>query len=799
MKKPPVCFGTLIAISTLFVSLPGISQEKERPKVLKNLFGSSKTEQRTDRKADTIAHLVKQAEDDGASAARENDSFDRYPHLKDYKAKHSKTQKEIETLIDSIYSSYEARIDRMDPPDLNASALAKIGKIPTTFDSAWRSGVGSSVWGSRTTKQSMDDVYMKTLAYSNQVKVFSDIPLIRETGMQEAEGEFDITGFADGRIIRRDEPIGSELTTGGSGRFLEDEKYFEAGVRKKFYTGTEATLSNRWSTLNNNSQFLTPNNQGASELVLSVVHPLLEGRGYHYNQATIKIARLDAHMASSEFVRQLQSHLLEVNRAYWSLYFARASYLLKQRLVNNTTVILKQLESRSDLDALQSEILRARSAVANQKASLNRAEMAIRNSEERLRAMINDPDFDIGSNAETIPLTRPVFSRYSESVKSVAKNALHNRPEIQQGFDQLRAAVIRRDMQLNEKKPALNLIAEAMLGDIRENDDYSGAFQDQWNHGPGYVVGLSFEQPWDNDFARARAFRREVELRQQANQLKTTIDTVLLEAVVSYRELMTAFRDMQGKYESLTASREELRQLKERLEVDTDEEQGGRTMAYQLQLILDSIERLQASEESFLDSVVAYNASFAGLERAKGTFLRYQDIEIKRVDDSDPTHPNESLEMIRLSKGGGPAINGGKNGYGGGKGNYGGKDNYAAASAVAKPQPTVVAEAKPKTAAPAPPKPTKIAAVPADVDPPTASPAIVPPTKPTAPVANPQARKLTDITPPKPKKLLRPKAKKADTLPEPLIAKPVSEAPKEPVKKRGLFQRRNSSTMKSAR
>lgn len=502
---------------------------------------------------------------------------------------------------------------------------------------------------------------MRTLEYSNQIKVFSDIPLIRETGMQEADGEFDPVFFMDTGVIRRNEPSGSSLVTGqGIGRFRENEEYFETGMRRKFLSGAEATVSNRWSHLDNNSTFLRPNNQGASEFVLSVTQPLMEGAGYHYNHSKIKIAKFDARMASSEFVRQLQAHLLEVNRAYWSLYYARSSYLLHKQLVSETSNILEQLEDRADLDALESEVLRARAALATRKSFLNRSEVAIRNSEERLRAMVNDPDQDIGSNAETIPMTLPVLATCLENVQKVAKDALHNRPEIQQGFDQLRAAVVRRDMQKNEKWPTLNLVAELMLGDIRANDDSTEAFRNQWGD-PGYQVGLQFEHAIDNDEARAKLLRREIELRQQANQLKTTIDTVLLESVVSYRELITAYRDMIGKYETLNASREELRQLRDRLEVDTEEE-GGRTTASQLQLILDSMDRNQSAEEAFLDAVVAYNASFAGLERAKGTILRKENIEIERVRDTDPTHQCDDVEKLKLYMK--PQIAGAKSGKG---------------------------------------------------------------------------------------------------------------------------------------
>ena len=602
-----------------------------------------------DRESDTIAAKIHPAEDTGASANRSNDGVERFPHIKGYNSKRNAPQNEIEKLIDEIFAGYENRIDRMDPPDLTKEALSRLTKIPPGFETVWRDLVRCQIWEKqRKVNHSIEDIYQRTLTYSNQVKVFSDIPLIRETGLQEADGEFDPVLFMDASVIRRNEPNGSTLTAQqGVSRFREDQEFFETGVRKKFFNGAEATVSNRWAHLNNNSGFLFPENQGSSELVVSVVQPLLEGAGYHFNHSSLKIAKFDARMASSEFVRQLQSHLLEVNQAYWSLYFARASYLLHKNLVSETSSVLTQLEDRSDLDALESEVLRARGSLATRKNLLTRSEVAIRNSEERLRALVNDPDQDIGSNAEMVPTTLPVLAKVIEDLQTVAKEALHNRPEIQQGFDQLRAAAVRRDMQKNEKWPTLNLIAELMLSDLQGDFDSSRAFSSQFGD-PGYQIGVQFEQPFDNDEARARLLRRELELRQQAKQLKTTIDSVLLEALVSYRELVSAYRDMMGNFETLKASREELRQLRDRIEIDTEEE-AGHTTASRLQLILDSMDRNQSAEENFLNTLVAYNTSFAALERAKGTILRTQNVNIERVRDTDDTHKNQDLEQLSIT------------------------------------------------------------------------------------------------------------------------------------------------------
>ncbi len=605
-----------------------------------------------DRETDTISRIIEQETEQFVS--RQDDAVERYPEIPGYLTLKKASQNDIEVLIEKIYDGYEARIRRMNPPDLSSARIMAMGSVPTGFPAIWRGVVDQSVWREQpAAPYSLNDIYQSALEHSNQIKVFSDIPLIRETGMQEADGEFDIETFIDGRMIRRNEPNGSALTglTPGVTRLRENQNYLEGGLRKKFFTGGEMSVSNRLGVISNNTNVLVPQNQGSSELVLSVVQPVLEGAGYHYNQSRVKLAKFDASMASAEFVRQLQSHLIEVNRAYWALYYARSYYILNRDLVTETSEILAQLEARADLDALQSEVLRSRAALAMRKAMLNRAEMAIRNSEERLRALVNDPRQDIGSNSEMIPCTPPVLSKVTDNVRSVAIDALRNRPEITQGFEGLRAAIVRREMMKNEKLPTLNLVAEMMLGDINPNDRTGAAFSDQFGDGTGYVLGFEFEAPIDNDVARARHLRSELELRQQVNQLRSTIDIVLLESVVSYRELMTAFRDMQGRFSALQASREELRQLRERMEVDTEEEDGKTTSA-QLQLILDSMDRNQSAEELFLDAVVAYNAAFASLDRARGTFLKKEKVEIERVRDTDPAHPNSDLERLNVTKNG---------------------------------------------------------------------------------------------------------------------------------------------------
>jgi hypothetical protein len=148
---------------------------------------------------------------------------------------------------------------------------------------------------------SLEDLYVSALTHSSQIRVFSDLPLIRETSIQEAEGAFDVNAFVEGRYDSLNDPVGSTLTTGGAGRYEEDKLGFRTGLRKKVAaTGAETYVTQELGRTKNNSVFFQPNPQVEARLVVGVVQPLLNGAGYGYNRSIIQIAEIDSEIAQKE-------------------------------------------------------------------------------------------------------------------------------------------------------------------------------------------------------------------------------------------------------------------------------------------------------------------------------------------------------------------------------------------------------------------------------------------------------------------------------------------------------------------
>jgi hypothetical protein len=135
--------------------------------------------------------------------------------------------------------------------------------------------------------------------------------------------------------------------------------------------------------------------------------------------------------------------------------------------------------------------------------------------------------------------------------------------------------------------------------------------------------------------------RRRLEIRQQLADIQTTVDTVLLEVKISAREVMTAYREMATRYEALQASEEDVRVLAKRWDSSGGAEKPA---SGYLQLLVDAQDRCADAEGQFTRSSVLYNVAAIALQRAQGTLLKYEDLEINRAQD------NAGLPVLNISK-----------------------------------------------------------------------------------------------------------------------------------------------------
>ncbi len=474
-----------------------------------------------------------------------------------------------------------------------------------------------------------ESLILRAIEHSAQIRVFADVPVIRETAELEATGRFDVHLYLDGKFTDLDEPVGNTLKTGGPERFLEDEWLNRLGLRKRFITGTEIDLSQRWGVLNNNSEFLDPKDQANTRLALTVSQPLLNGFGVRYNRSLIDIARIDGSVALDEFTRQVESHLMNVTRAYWGLYEERSALLQRRALLERGASVVQEMEGRLGHDVGPAQISRARAKLESWRSDMTRSETAVRNAESKILSLVNDPELRLSERFELIPRRGPVTDGNGMSTEMAMALALEHRPEVAQAFKQIKAAAIRAYMTKRELLPTLNLVVQYYRDGLAGESDVSLAHRRQYDEGDGsWLVGLVFEYPFRNRKARARNTRRQAEVRQLNEQLRATLETIRLELEVSTREIKTAHREMGAKYSAMQATEIEVKTLEEREGVEVTS--GG---VHYLERLIGAVQRLTESEYAFLQSRTIYNIALVNMERATGTLLTAQDIQPMRYQD----------------------------------------------------------------------------------------------------------------------------------------------------------------------
>ncbi|MGW8257855.1 MAG: TolC family protein [Thermoguttaceae bacterium] len=520
---------------------------------------------------------------------------------------------------------YEQRVQSVD--EQNSLRMAKTQEeIPLGFEPWWNQYVFKPLWGnSRALTIDVPSLMFGAMRHSPKVLALSVIPEIAQTNVAEAAATFDARAFLESKFIRTSDPVTNILTTGDSPRFRDQNWYYSGGVRRKTAFGGEFEASQRFGFEDNNSIYYQaptdiPVPQGSAKLAFSYTQPLLNGAGREYNESIIVLAAIETGAATEQFAADLQNHLLEVNKAYWDLYLQRVALLEKRRLLQQADKLLGDLEARKTFDANQGQIVRAKSAVESRRAAIIRYATAVRNAEAKINLLVNDPKLFSPDRAELIPIDTLNIQFPNISLRNSLIVALYNRPEVNQVFQQIKAAGVREQIACKDLLPVLDAILATYVTGLETDSRMDQAWVDQFYIGePSYTAGLQFELPFGNRAAKARLRKRQLELQQFGFQLKQTVAVLVQETEVAVRDVEAAYCEAQSQYLAMVAANVEVDYLDERWRLLPSEEQVSGIV---LQDLLDAQERSGNAEIAFAASQVAYYMSLANLNRATGILLK---------------------------------------------------------------------------------------------------------------------------------------------------------------------------------
>ncbi|MCA9008886.1 MAG: TolC family protein [Planctomycetaceae bacterium] len=518
--------------------------------------------------------------------------------------------------------SYYGRTGQMSRGQEASPTPAPSVTLPIDFVAWWdpliRESAGLST---NTLPVEVSTLVQQALAHAPQVQVLQADPEVQYTIVRQEEAAFDWRAFLDAKYNDLNDPVGSTLTTGNNdNRFVDNKVNSQGGFKRRTAAGGELQIAQSLGHQYNNSRFLLPNPQSTSRLELSFRQPILSHSGTVYNQNQIVLAGINSNAASDESLQELQTHLFSVAESYWSLYKARAEFFQRQKLLSSAQHVLQTLEGRNQVDTIPRQILRARAAVARAESRLQRAVTDIRNTESRLRLLVNDPSMLNSGPLEFTPAESPAAMPSPTGLRESLETALVNRPDISRAIREMRASSVRIGVSENELLPRLDFLVTSYVAGLQNQSQIGDALVDQFSDGrPGYTIGLEFEVPLGNRAAKAKLEQRRWELKRAISAFRVTVETSLTEVEIATREVDTSYREMLGKYQAMVAAQNEVAYLQDRFSVLPRVEDSTMLL---LEDLLDGYERLADEESSFVESQVGYALSIIQLRRMTGTLMR---------------------------------------------------------------------------------------------------------------------------------------------------------------------------------
>jgi outer membrane protein len=453
----------------------------------------------------------------------------------------------------------------------------------------------------------------RTLANSYAIRVAGYEPAVSTAQIVEAEALFDATFYTNWMEVTQDEPTASSLQASSN-----KMRTVGSGIRKLLSTGTQVDMSYNWQRIYTNQPFQTLNPAYTDNTTIALVQPLLRGFGIDFNRSQICIRKNERKIAVEKFRENVREILLNVEQSYWQLVQARRTATVIAELLAETEETYRYIEARRDFDAFAVLIANSKSAVEMHYVDLITAISQVKEAEDTLKALMNDPELNLSKDIELVTVDIPeafplVLDRLAE-----VQTALDNRSELKERELEIDTARIIVGTAKNQALPKFDAIFQYKVNGL--GPDLQPAFEQMWDGNYiDYQVGVQFEWPIGNRKARAQIKQAKLRYEQAIAGRKAQIEKIILEVNTAVRQLQTAQEAIKPALSATLAAEENVRATKERAE---------RKSPSELQTELSGQENLAQARRTLLGALIRYNIAIASLERAKGRLLPYNNVMI---------------------------------------------------------------------------------------------------------------------------------------------------------------------------
>lgn len=481
----------------------------------------------------------------------------------------------------------------------------------------------------RVIELSLEEAIRLALEYNLTIKRERFSPPIAHTEVVQERAAFDPIGGVDVQVSEtKDLPTTRTLVIDPTGNIVGEQITRPFSHRDEYTPRLQqrVLLGSSYEILFINSrQEVSPSQFGLtgqiadprfeSRVELSFTQPLLRDFGIAVNKAFIRQAEQGELIAEQQVVQAILDTLFAVQQRYWELVFRTQDLEVKQESQKLAEQFLAENKQRVELGLLPPvELIQAETSIKRRQADTIRAALAVRRAENQLKEVLNILGFVGTWQVRLRPTDQPSIAPLTAlSLEEQVDLALKKRPDFVRSQLEIAIREIARDFARNQRLPRLDIVGRASVQAFGEGFDES---IDRLPKTDGYAwtIGLRFEQPLGNRFARNELRKRELELQQA----RVDQQQLLLFIV---QEVAQALQDIESLIEEAKVTTAGTALARAQLEAEEEKFRLGLTTSFNVLEIQEDLSLARTDETRVLSE---YNIALGRLDQVTGQ-LQYAD------------------------------------------------------------------------------------------------------------------------------------------------------------------------------
>lgn len=374
-----------------------------------------------------------------------------------------------------------------------------------------------------------------------------------------------------------------------------------------------------------------------SSLAFSFAQPLLKDFGLDVTRRNITIARNNLGITQGAFRTAVMDTVSSVEQAYLDLSYARRNIEVVKEALFLARDQARITQIRIDVGASAPlDILQPRVQIATTEESLVTAVAAVRDAEDRLRALLNLPREEW--DRPIVPVDEVRYEPMTIDMNQAVQQALQNRPEMNQQRLATETLKVSALYARNQTLPTVDFnVGYNVAGVAGRTLDVDASGQpfvvSSTNYGealsqvfgrdfPSWNVGFTFGYPLMNIGARAAARAAELDLQQSQTFESQTRQNIAVEVRSAARLVETFAR-------TIAASKAARDAAERNVDAERKRYENGMTTNFQ---VLEVQRQLSDARVRELFSLVGYNKAVAAYHRAVGDILEVHSISVEEPE-----------------------------------------------------------------------------------------------------------------------------------------------------------------------